>query len=70
MARTAEALEKLRKRIEKGRLKAPDKVGAAATRALARYHGYRYYDWEYEEGTFRYFEHPKHLPREKAYEGK
>ena len=70
MTRTAQALETLRQRIEKGRLQAADKVGAAATRALSRYHGYRYYDWEYKEGTFRYFEHPKHLPREKAYEGK
>ena len=70
MGRVREALEKLRLRVERGRLKAPEKVGAAATRALARCHGHRYYDWEYENGTFRYFEHPKHLVREKAYEGK
>ena len=70
MTRTAEALEKLRERVAKGRLKSSEKVGAAAARALARYHGHRYYDWKYDDGTFHYFEHPTRLPREKAYEGK
>ena len=45
-------------------------MGAAAQRILSRNHGHRYYDWEYEDGAFRYFEHPVNLPREKAYEGK
>jgi transposase len=70
MQRTADALEKLRQRIEKGRLKASEKVGAAAARILSRNHGHRYYSWEYRDGTFRYFEHPVNLAREKAYEGK
>lgn len=70
MARVGEELEKLRERVEKGRLKAPEKVGDAAARILARNHGYRYYDWSYEGNTFRYFHHPVHLPREKLYEGK
>ena len=70
MERVREALERLRLRVEKGRLKAADKVGAAAQRALAKSHGHRYYDWEYEDGTFRYFEHPVNLAREKSYEGK
>jgi transposase len=70
MGRVREALEKLRLRVEKGRLKAADKVGAAAQRALAKSHGHRYYAWEYKEGTFSYFEHPENLSREKTYEGK
>lgn len=70
MQRVGEELEKLRQRVEKGRLKAPEKVGAAAQRILGRNHGHRYYAWEYEDGTFRYFEHPVNLPREKTCEGK
>ena len=37
---------------------------------LSRNHGSRYYDWSLEQGVFRYFEHPVHLPAEKALEGK
>jgi len=70
MARVQEQLEGLKKRVEEGRIKAPDKVGAAAARILARNHGIRYCGWEYSNGTFRYFEHPVNLTREKAYEGK
>jgi transposase len=70
MRRTREALEKLQKRVAAGKLKAPEKIGETAGRILARNHGQRYYDWELKEGTFRFFEHPVHLAREKAYEGK
>ena len=51
-------------------LKAAEKIGAAAARILARNHGHRYYDWSYENGRFRFFEHPVHFTREQAYEGK
>ena len=37
---------------------------------LARNHGHRYYDWSYDDGVFRFFEHPVHFAREQAYEGK
>jgi len=70
MRRVREALERLQKRVEKGRLKDPSKIGAAAARTLARHKGYRYYQWEYKDGEFRFFEHPINLKREKAYEGK
>src|SRR6516225_7697054 len=30
----------------------------------------RYYGWSFEQGVFRYFEHPVHLSPEKALEGK
>src|SRR5512143_567029 len=56
MGRVREQLEKLNKRIAKGKLKAPEKIGAAASRILARNHGTRYYDWELKDGAFRYFE--------------
>ncbi|MFQ5974540.1 MAG: IS1634 family transposase, partial [Alphaproteobacteria bacterium] len=70
MARVRERLEALQERVSTGRLKAADKVGAAAARALTDNHGYRYYDWAYANGQFRFFEHPVTLKREEAYEGK
>ncbi len=69
MHRVRARLEKLTARVATGRLKAPEKIGAAAARILAANHGHRYYDWSYEDGAFRFFEHPVHLPRELAYEG-
>jgi transposase len=70
MLRVKEKLEALRLRVAKGRLKAPEKIGAAATRILNRNHGFRYYDWELKDGQFHYLEHPVHLKQEKALEGK
>lgn len=69
MERVRKELEKLKLRVDKGKLKAPEKIGAAAARVLARNHGHRYYGWELDDDQFRYFEHPN-LEREKAYEGK
>jgi transposase len=63
-------LEMLAQRIAKGRLKAPDKIGAAAAKTLSRNHGHRYYGWSYENAEFSFFEHPVHFAREQAYEGK
>jgi transposase len=70
MQRVRRGLEKLQSRIAKGRLKRPEKIGAAVERLLQRHHGYRYYAWELKDGQLRFFEHPVNLPREKKYEGK
>lgn len=70
MERAREEFEALERRVREGRLKAAEKIGAAAARIGARHHGYRYFDWEYKDGQFRFFEHPVHLKREQAYEGK
>ncbi len=70
MARVRTALEALERRVRRGQLKDPAKIGAAAARILGRFHGYRYYDWEVQDGRFRFFEHPVNLKREEAYEGK
>ena len=70
MGRVQPQLEALRRRVAGGKLKTPEKIGAAAQRVLARHHGYRYYDWKLEEGQFEYFEHPLHLRQEQALEGK
>jgi transposase len=70
MDRVRARLEKLAQRVARGRLKAAEKVGAAAASILARNHGHRYYGWCYEGDVFRFFEHPVHFTREQAYEGK
>jgi transposase len=70
MVRVQAALEALAQRVNTGKLKAPEKIGAAAARALACNHGYRYYDWKLVDGRFDYFEHPINLRREKSLEGK
>jgi transposase len=70
MSSVEEQLEGLRRRVARGRIKTPEKIGAAAQRILARRHGYRYWDWRLEGGQFEYFEHPICLPQEKALEGK
>jgi transposase len=70
MERAHQALTKVQKRVAEGKLKKPEKIGAAAERALQRNHGYRYYAWELKDGHLDIFEHPVNLPREKKYEGK
>lgn len=68
MDKVRAALGSLQRRVAKGQIKAPDKVGAAAARILTRHHGHRYFDWEYKDGRFRFFE-SKNLQREQALEG-
>lgn len=68
--RVREELDSLKRRVAAGKLKAPEKIGAAAARILARNHGKRYYDWELKEGRFSYFEHPVNFKQEQALEGK
>jgi len=70
MERTRQALEKLKQRVAAGKLKQPEKIGAAAERLLQRNHGYRYYSWDIHQGDFRYFENENGLEREKGIEGK
>jgi transposase len=70
MQKVQEELEALKQRVEQGKLKAPERIGAAASRVLSRHHGFRYYAWELKDGQFHYFEHPENLPQEEALEGK
>ena len=70
MDRVRADLEKVQKRIAKGQLKKPEKIGAAVQRALTPNRGYRYYDWKLTDGQLEVFEHPVNLPRERKYEGK
>lgn len=70
MQRVREELEALEQRVAAGKLKAPEKIGAAAANILAHHHGIRYYDWKLEDGQFHYFEDPVQLQQERALEGK
>lgn len=70
MERVRQELEALRVRVEKGELKEPEKIGAAAAKILQRHHGHRYFDWELRKGQFHYFAHAVNFPREQACEGK
>jgi transposase len=70
MQKVQQELEALQYRVRQGKLQAPEKIGAAASRVLSRHHGFRYYAWELKQGRFHYFEHPENLPQEKALEGK
>jgi transposase len=70
MKRAHDGLQKIQKRVAQGKLKKPEKIGAAVERAMQRNHGYRYYAWELKDGRLEIVEHPENLPREKKYEGK
>lgn len=70
MQRARKDLEALRAQVDKGELKEPDKIGAAAATKLHRNHGHRYFAWDLRKGKFEFFEHPLNLAREKALEGK
>lgn len=70
MERARKDLEALRTQVDKGELKEPEKIGAAAATKLRRNHGHRYFGWELRKGKFEFFEHPLNLAREKALEGK
>jgi len=58
MGRVRKELEALTAQVDKGELKEPDKIGAAAAHKLSRHHGHRYFAWELQHGKFRFFEHP------------
>lgn len=69
MQRVRTQLEALKQRVADGKLRAPEKIGAAAARILTRTHGYRYYDWTLTAGKFQFVEHPVNLAQEKVLEG-
>lgn len=70
MERAKAALERVQKRVASGRLKKPEKIGAAAERAMQKHYGHRYYMWELVDGQLNISVHPVNLAREKKYEGK
>ena len=70
MERARQKLEMLKERVASGKLKRPEKIGAAVERIMQKYHGYRYFDWKLEGGALEFFESETHFAREKKSEGK
>jgi transposase len=70
MERAHQHLEKLQVRVRSGKLKQPEKIGAAVERVLQKYHGYRYFDWKLTGGVLEFSESAERLGQEKAIEGK
>jgi len=71
MARAEGHLKNVRKSVEEGRLKKPDKIGASAARALQKDKGYRYFSYRVPgESRFEYFLDEKKLEAETLHEGR
>jgi transposase len=70
MERARQRLGKLQKRVAAGKLKRPEKIGAAVARVMQKYHGYRYFDWKLKEGVIEIVESESRLGREKKIEGR
>jgi transposase len=70
MERARQHLEKLQQRVRSGKLKQPEKIGAAVERIMQKYHGYRYFDWKLTAGGLEFTESAERLGREKKIEGK
>jgi len=70
MQRTLEKLDRLKKRVEAGKLSDAEQIGASAQRALSAHHGQRYYSWRLAGGKFEFFEDQEKLNAEKRLEGK
>ncbi len=70
MERTREHLAKLQARVAARKLTDPERIGAAAARALAAHHGCRYYRWELRDGAFHYEEDAVRLAQEQRLEGR
>jgi transposase len=70
MERARQHLEKLNERIAAGRVKQPEKIGAAVERIMQKYHGYRYFDWKLTAGGLEFSESAERLGRERRIEGK
>jgi transposase len=70
MERARQHLEKVKERVTSGKLKQPEKIGAAVERIMQKYHGYRYFDWKLTAGRLEFSESAERLGREKKIEGK
>jgi transposase len=70
MERARQHLEKVKERVTSGKLKRPEKIGAAVERIMQKYHGYRYFDWKLTAGGPEFSESAERLGREKKIEGR
>jgi transposase len=70
MRRCRDALRKLSEAVAKGRVRAPEKIGARAGRILKEHHGSRYFSWAVTpEGQFRFWVDRRKLREEFRVEG-
>lgn len=70
MQRCRDQLRKLAQTTTRGRLKAPEKIGARAAAILTRHHGTRYFAWALTpEGRFRFWVDRTKLRAERRVEG-
>ena len=70
MERARQHLEKVKERVSSGKLKQPEKIGAAVERIMQKYHGYRYFDWKLTAGGLEFSASAERLGREEKIEGK
>ncbi len=70
MERARQHLEKVKERVASGKLKQPEKIGAAVERIMQKYHGYRYFDWKLTAGELEFSASVERLGREQKIEGK
>lgn len=70
MERARQRLKKLQERVAAGKVKQPEKIGAAVERIMQKYHGYRYFDWKLTGGVLEFSESEERLGRETKIEGK
>ena len=70
MERARQHLEKVKERVTSGKLKQPEKIGAAVERIMQKYHGYRYFDWKLTAGGLEFSASAERLGREEKIEGK
>jgi transposase len=70
MKKTAENLEELKKSVEGGKIKSPQKIGYKVSSILKKAKGYRYFGWRItEQGKFEYWQDPKKMEKEELIEG-
>lgn len=70
MRRCRDHLCKLQQAVDRGRLKAPEKIGARASTILQAHHGYRYFTWALTpQGAFRFWVDRAKLRAERRVEG-
>lgn len=69
MRRCRDRLQKLRRTVARGMLKAPERIGERAGAILSAHHGYRYFAWALSSGRFRFWIDRAKLRAERRVEG-
>lgn len=63
-------LEGLKKSVESGKIKSPEKIGYKVSSILKKLKGYRYFSWRItKDGKFEYWQEPEKMGKEELIEG-